>query len=262
MNILLTNDDGVFAPGLRALVEAFTAAGHSVFVCAPDCERSAASHAVTLQRPLCARPVDMPGAEAAWAVDGTPADCAGLGMYLMGPDSVDIVISGINRGMNQGGAAIYSGTVAAALEASMRGAQAMAVSLCVPPRGGVDDSDYWPAARVALRVAEWLWAHPLSRGDILNLNVPALPWAQIRGVAVATMAPIFLEAPRFEPCPGGDGACYRHAGGASLPMDDPEYDMVKTSQGYASLTRLTWDMRAHAPMDAAGIELYNGEEAL
>ena len=107
MRILLTNDDGVFAPGIRALAEAFSAAGHGVYVCAPDRERSAASHSVTIGGALHARAVDVPGATRAWAVDGTPADCASLGLFLTRDAGVDLVVSGINRGMNMGGATIY-----------------------------------------------------------------------------------------------------------------------------------------------------------
>ena len=121
MRVLLTNDDGIHAPGLRALIEAFSGA-HTVYVCAPDRERSAASHSATMATPLRAKPLDMPGVARAWAVNGTPADCAGLGMFLCRDTGLDMVVSGINRGMNQGGACIYSGTVGAAMEASMRGA--------------------------------------------------------------------------------------------------------------------------------------------
>ena len=115
-------------------------------VCAPDRERSAASHSGTFGRPLRAEPVDYPGAEKAWAVDGTPSDCASLGLFLAGREApVDLVVSGINRGMNLGGACVYSGTVGAAMEAAMCGAQALAVSLCIDPRGS-EEEDYAAAA--------------------------------------------------------------------------------------------------------------------
>ena len=153
MKVLLTNDDGIFAPGIRALGEAFTAAGHRVSVCAPDRERSAASHSVTIGAPLYAveRPLDW--AERAWAADGTPSDCASLGLFLTRDDPPDIVVAGVNRGMNMGGACVYSGTVAAAMEAAMCGAQALAVSLCFDWRRE-GELDFGPAARVALRVAD------------------------------------------------------------------------------------------------------------
>lgn len=245
MRVLFTNDDGIAAPGLLALVETFSGAGHRVLVCAPDRQRSAASHSITLTTPLHARPVHIPGALQAWAVDGTPADSARLGLYLSRDVGVDLVVSGINQGMNQGGASVYSGTVAAALEASMAGTQAIASSLCVLPFGD-ETNDYAAAARVTLRVAEWLLEHPLPRGAILSLNVPPLPYEQLRGIRPGTMAPVFLEEAAYTETRDEQGACYLYCNGRGLSLDDPDYDVVKTGQGYVSLTKLTWDMRLNA----------------
>ena len=127
MHLMLVNDDGIHAPGIRALCDAATAAGHRVSISAPDRERSAASHAISLADSLKAERIDYPGAGTAFVVNGTPADCARLGLFLI-PD-VDVVISGVNNGSNMGGACIYSGTVAAATEASMSGTPGLAVYL-------------------------------------------------------------------------------------------------------------------------------------
>ena len=256
MRVLLTNDDGAFASGLITLARVLSEAGHRVYVCAPDRERSAASHSVTLVKPLHAKPVDIPGAEMAWAVDGTPADCARLGLYLTREAGVDLAISGINRGMNQGGATVYSGTVAAALEASMCGVQALAVSLCTTDVCGEDHTDYTASARAALRVAAWQMEHPLPRGAILSLNVPPLPYGELRGIRPATLAPIFLEEAVYEEVSDEQGPAYLYRYDASLPLDDPEYDMYKSARGYATLTRLAWDMRLNADdADLGGIGL-------
>ena len=244
MRILFTNDDGVFAPGLLTLVSAFSRAGHTAFVCAPDRERSAVGHGVTLDA-LRVKPLDIPGAARAWAVDGLPADCASLGLYLCRDAGVEMVVSGINRGMNQGGACVYSGTVAAALEASMCGSQGLAVSLCVSHLNS-EDADYTAAARVALRVAEWMPGHPLPRGVAYNLNVPTLPYAQIRGIVPARLAPVYLVDPKYEEYRDEQGCCYRYSGGEGQVPCDPDYDTVKTGLGYATLTRLTWDFRLNA----------------
>ncbi len=241
MRVLLTNDDGILAPGIRALGEVFRAAGHRVFACAPDRERSAASHSGTFNQALRAEPVDFPGAERAWAVDGTPSDCASLGLFLARDAGVDVVISGINRGMNQGGACIYSGTVGAAMEAAMCGAQALAVSLCSTHNHGEDRNDYTPAARAALRVAEWMPAHPLPRGAIYNLNVPVLPYEQIRGVAAGRLAEVFLDDPDFSLTDDGWRYC-----GTPRQIDLAGTDVGLTQAGYASLTKLTWDLRLNA----------------
>lgn len=241
MRILLTNDDGIFAPGLRVLGETFSAAGHGVYVCAPNRERSAASHSVTLAGTLRAEPVALDWAEGAWASDGTPADCASLGLYLTRETPVDMVISGINRGMNLGGACVYSGTVGAALEAAMCGAQALAVSLSFDPREPVEER-FDTAARVALRVTEWMPGHPLPLGVMYNLNVPSMPYDRLKGLVPATLAPVFLDVPDYIPTEDG-GYRYR---GVPRPFEDPEYDLTKINAGYCTLTKLTWDFRLNA----------------
>lgn len=251
MNVLLTNDDGIFAPGIAALAGVFSAAGHRVFVCAPDQERSAASHSVTVGRPLHAREVDFPGAARAWSTDGTPSDCASFGLFMAGEEGVDLVVSGINRGMNMGGAAVYSGTVAAAMEASMCGAPALAASLFIDPQKP-ENEDYAAAARVALRVAEWMPEHPLPLGALYSLNVPALPYEQLRGIVPARLAPVFLDEPNYVPAADG-GWSYR---GIARPFAGEDYDLVRAGQGYCTLTKLTWDFRLNAEDgELAGIGL-------
>ena len=147
MHFLITNDDGIRAEGLRQLVRAALAKGHRVTVCAPDRERSAVSHALSISGALHVREVDVEGVRG-YETDGTPADCARLGVYLLRNDAPDLVISGINRGPNLGGACIYSGTVNAAMEASMAGRPALAASL-----RSFTSSDYSVAAEITLRVA-------------------------------------------------------------------------------------------------------------
>ena len=242
MHILLVNDDGIDAGGMRALGAAALEAGHRISVCAPDRERSAASHSITLTRPLHARSVAFEGAENAWTVDGKPADCAALGLYLTRQDPVDVVISGVNRGMNLGAACLYSGTVAAAMEASIHGAQALAASLCTLRRD--DGDDYGPAARLALRVARWLAAHPLPAGQMLNLNVPALPYDALRGLVAAPLTPVFFGPCGFDAVVEESGAGYRYASGLGLVDRDGRMDLQRTEAGYATLTRLCWDWQA------------------
>lgn len=244
MHILLCNDDGIFAPGIHALCAAAVKAGHRVSVCAPDRERSAASHAATLATPLHGKSVDFSGADKAWAADGTPADCARLGLYLLRDDPVDAVITGINRGHNLGGACIYSGTIASAMEASMHGVPALAVSLCTDRRD--DQDDYSHAAKLAMRVLDWMMIRPLPRGAIYSLNVPTLPYSQIRGLVPGLMAPVFLDEALYEEDEDDQGKCYRYKSGSFLPMDNPDYDLVRIHEGYATITKLTWDLRLNA----------------
>ena len=101
MKILISNDDGIFAPGIAALVKAFSGAGHEVFVCAPDSQRSAASHSLTIGRKLMAREIAMDGAAKAYAISGTPADCVKLGLTVLCPEA-EAVVSGVNHGLNVG----------------------------------------------------------------------------------------------------------------------------------------------------------------
>ena len=197
----------------------------------------------TFGKPLRAEPVDFPGAARAWAVDGTPSDCASLGLFLVrkAGDDVDMVVSGINRGMNLGGACIYSGTVAAAMEASMCGVPGLAVSLFIDPKRP-ESEEYGPAARAALRVAEWMPGHPLPLGAMYNLNVPAMPYEGLKGIVPARLSPVFLDEPCYaRTADGGWQYCAE-----PRDFDDPEYDLVKIGQGWCTLTKLTWDFRLNA----------------
>ena len=251
MHFLITNDDGIRAEGLRQLVRAALAKGHRVTVCAPDRERSAVSHALSISGALHVREVDVEGARG-YETDGTPADCARLGVYLLRNDAPDLVISGINRGPNLGGACIYSGTVNAAMEASMSGTPALAASLCA-----YNTHEYAAAAKLAVRVAEWMLAHPLPRGALYNLNVPALPYEEIRGVRAAKLASTYLDSPCYVETDTAEGRLYSYIHGVdSVAVNDPETDVMLTRAGYASLTQLTWDMRLNAPdPDPSDIEL-------
>lgn len=238
MHLMLVNDDGYAAPGLRALATALAAAGHRVSVCAPEREQSGASHAMTFRLSLRPRPVEVAGAEAAVAVDASPATCARLGLFLF--PEVDFVLSGINDGANMGGACVYSGTVSAAVEAAMSGAQSMAVSLRAPNGGAFE-----AAARVALRVLDYARSHPLPRGCCYNLNIPALPYEAIRGVRAAQVAPTYLDAPAYRLAP--DGAYLYEHGEESAPLDDPRCDALLVRAGYAALSKLTWNLQMNAP---------------
>ncbi|MBN2798774.1 MAG: 5'/3'-nucleotidase SurE [Deltaproteobacteria bacterium] len=177
MRLLLSNDDGLGAEGLEAL-EAVAARLGEVWVVAPDRERSASSHALTMNAPLRARPAG----ERRWAVDGTPVDCAYLGVHRLLPARPDLVLSGINRGANVGTDVLYSGTVAVAAEACLMGIPAIALSMELR-EGGAPRWD--TAARATALVLERLLATPLPVGHFLNVNIPDLPFEAIRGVAAA-----------------------------------------------------------------------------
>jgi 5'/3'-nucleotidase len=165
-HILITNDDGIQAAGLRALVTALRGVGR-VDVVAPDQERSAASQSLTLRRPIFFEEV----AEGEWAVDGTPTDAMIVALHQLFPEPPDLVISGINRGDNLGDDVFYSGTVGAAMEATLNRVPALAVSLV---HGG-GTFVYEQAAEFSRKLAERVLAEGLPPGVLLNVNVPQ-PW--------------------------------------------------------------------------------------
>lgn len=248
MHILISNDDGIFANGIRALAKAAAAAGHRVTVFAPDSQRSAASHALTIARTLHAVPVEFGDGIPAYAVDGVPADCVRLGLYLTRNDPVDCVLSGINNGSNRGAAILYSGTVAAAMEASICEVPAVAVSLCSHA-----DRGYEAAARLGVKTMEWAMNHPLPRGEIYNLNVPFD--MEIRGIKSATVSCEFMFPPKYREMP--DGGYLLSDEDLPAPESGADSDLKVTEAGYASLSVITWNMLSNTPMPDLG-EL-NGE---
>jgi len=164
MRILLSNDDGIRAPGLIALAAALRKIAH-VTVVAPERNRSGASNSLTLERPLRVEPV----AADCFAVDGTPADCVNLALTGALDLRPDLVVSGINAGENLGEDVLYSGTVAAAMEGAMQGLPSLAVSLAA----GAESACFEQAASVAARIVARLAAQPLGAGTLLNINIPA-----------------------------------------------------------------------------------------
>jgi 5'-nucleotidase len=178
MRILVTNDDGVHAAGLTALCAELRQVAE-VTVIAPERPRSACGHAITLHKPLRLRPVDVSGSDAAYATNGTPADCVALGVSNHVGGGPDLVVSGINLGPNLGVDMIYSGTVAAAMEAAICGLPSFAISIASYERAEFDAAAEF-AAYLAVAVGE----HGLRGEGFLNVNVPALPRDEIAGVRV------------------------------------------------------------------------------
>lgn len=180
MHILLVNDDGIDSPGIHALIREAVKRGHQVTVSAPNKQQSAVSQSLTFFRPIAVMPVSLYGASG-FAVDGTPADCARLGITHLAESKVDLVISGINDGMNAGTAIYCSGTVGAAREAALLGVKAMAVSLDRP----ADERMFDHLAHVALSLGERLESYPLPKGCVLNLNAPAIAPDQLLPIVMA-----------------------------------------------------------------------------
>jgi len=178
MRILLSNDDGYFAPGLAALAAALTDAGHKITVVAPERDRSGASNSLTLDRPLVVRQAP----SGFHYVNGTPTDCVHLAVTGLLPELPDMVISGINHGANMGDDTVYSGTVAAATEGFMLGIPAIAISLV-----GSGQDHFDTAAGVAIDLVERFAARPFPQAVLLNVNVPDVPREVIAGVEVTRL---------------------------------------------------------------------------
>jgi 5'-nucleotidase len=179
MRLLVGNDDGVSAPGIRALANALATAGHDVTVVFPDRERSATGHGLTMHRPLRAELVHelFHPTVKAWACSGLPADCIKLALDALLDDRPDLLLSGINQGSNLGTDVLYSGTVSAAMEGAIADITSIAFSLT-----SFTHPDFQPAAEYAVSLVQRLSAQPLPEPMLLNVNVPALPAADIAGV--------------------------------------------------------------------------------
>jgi 5'-nucleotidase len=179
MKILVTNDDGIFADGLRALVKELKNMAQVVVV-APDRELSARGAAVSLHQPVRARRVTpvVAGVES-YAVEGTPADCVILALGTLAKDRIELVISGINRGANLGDDVLISGTVGAALQGSLHGLPALAISAALGDNLYFDD-----AAKLAALLARKIDSHVLPTNICLNINLPNLPRGKIKGVKI------------------------------------------------------------------------------
>ena len=229
--ILVTNDDGIHSAGIRALAEALTPLGE-VTVVAPLTEASAIGHALTLRRPL---RIETFGPRL-YAVDGTPTDCVNLGVQIVMEGHLpDLVASGINKGYNLGDDVTYSGTVAGALEASLLGIPAIAVSL----GEWTDGSDFGPAARVGARAAEAILARPLPPRTFLNINVPPGTPRGSRVTVQGRRNHKTAITTRVDP----RGRSYYWIDEAQCEWHDhPRSDYLATLDGYISITPLQPDL--------------------
>jgi 5'-nucleotidase len=241
MKLLLSNDDGYLAEGLRSLIEAMKPLG-SITVVAPDRNRSGASNSLTLDVPLRVWPFD----EGMYYVNGTPTDCVHLAISGLLDEEHDMVVSGVNDGANLGDDVLYSGTVAAAVEGRFLGLPAMAVSLVLQPGSG---RHFDTAARVAADLVMRIQRTPLHAATILNVNVPDVPFEALQGYEVTRLghrhrseAVIPSKDPRGRPVywigPAGAG---QDAG--------PGTDFHAVANGRVSITPLQIDLTRHTMLD-------------
>lgn len=235
MRILLSNDDGYQAPGLKALHTVISEIAETIVV-APDRDRSGASNSLTLELPLRARTTD----NGFIRVEGTPTDCVHLAITGLLDDEPDMVMSGINAGANMGDDVIYSGTVAAATEGRFLGYPAMAVSITSHAPRHFDT-----AAQVAARLVRRLLAEPLGSESILNVNVPDVPYAALNGVRATRLGHRHKAEPVVKALDPRGRPIY-WVGPAGAEQDaGPGTDFHAVREGFVSVTPLQVDLTRH-----------------
>ncbi len=238
MRILLTNDDGIYAPGLRALRKELMKLGEVVVV-APATEQSAVGHSITLLNPLLTSEVmDDQEQFLGWAVEGRPADCVKLALLELLPEPPDVLISGLNAGSNAGINVLYSGTCAAAIEGAFFGQTSIAVSLeYTKPK-----LDFPRAAGLARTVIEQILAHRPAKGSLFNVNIPSLDRGPVRGVRVVpqNVAP-YVET--FDRRVNPRGRVYFWTNpGLNCPDPHPDTDVTAMAEGYITVTPLQFNL--------------------
>jgi 5'-nucleotidase len=246
MSLLLSNDDGVHAPGLEALWRALESS-HELTVIAPDRDKSGVSNCLTLDRPLQVTRLD----EQRMAVDGTPTDCVHLGTAGLFMPVPERVLSGINAGANLGDDVLYSGTVAAAMEGRFLRKASMAISLVIADHSGLDVARFLTAAVLTRYLLGLVDRLPLPPRTVLNVNIPDLPMASIKGLRFTTLGqrlrgenPISTRNPR--------GKTLYWIGRAGGPVERlPGSDFHAVEHGFVSITPLHADMGSQAALSLA-----------
>lgn len=243
MDVLLTNDDGIHAEGLWALYRAFSSR-HRVTVIAPERERSAVGHGITLHKPLRSIPIRNNGGDPGIAVSGTPVDCIKLGLLEILQQRPDVVVAGINPGANVGINLNYSGTVCAAKEAAIYGIAAIAVSM-----PGPQPLHYDTAAAFTAKLAAVVGKRGLPPGIFLNVNVPDLSPEKIAGVKISRQGTKpFTEYVEKRTDPR-NRTYYWQGCDAPAETEDPEIDEAALHRSYISVTPIRCDGTAHELLD-------------
>ena len=240
MHILLTNDDGVFAPGLRALRKELSRLG-KVTVIAPALEQSGVGHSISILDPLVVKAVDDDdGSTLGFSIEGSPADCVKLAVLELMDRPPDLIISGINSGANAGINVLYSGTVAAAIEGAFFKITSIAVSLEL-----AEHFDYPHAAKHAVKVIERILANKPTPGSLFNVNLPAHSRGEPKGVRVVPMA-VGRHGETFERRKDPRGRTYYWLTYAPpYALDGPETDVSSLAEGFITVTPLHFDLTRH-----------------
>jgi 5'/3'-nucleotidase len=243
LNILITNDDGIYAAGLWALYRALHAR-HHVTVMAPDRERSAVSHGITLHQPIRATQVVVNGGDRGWAVSGTPVDCVKLAVLEVLEKRPDLVVAGINPGANVGVNLNYSGTVAAAKEAAVYGLKSLAVSI-----QGSENLHYDEVARFVAGLVPLIHAKEIPTGTFLNINFPNLPPELTAGVRISRQGGDLYDE-YFEKRQDPRNRAYYWQGSESRPAySHTDADGAVLEHNHISITPVRCDMTDYSALE-------------
>jgi len=239
MRILLTNDDGVHAPGLKVLEEIARQFSDDIWICAPSEEQSGAGHSLTLTRPVRLNKLG----ERRFAVTGTPTDSVMMGLRTVMPSPPDLILSGVNRGANLGDDVTYSGTVSAAIEGALAGIRSVAFSQVYAREGMGDDVPFGAAREWGAKVLAPLIDAPLAERTLINVNFPALPPADVKGIRVVRQG--FHDYLRGSIVEGRDPRGYRYFWFGLDPIEhtlDAGTDLEAIDAGYVAVTPLQVDL--------------------
>ncbi|WP_395345155.1 5'/3'-nucleotidase SurE [Ningiella sp. W23] len=244
MRILLSNDDGVFAPGIACMYD-YLSEHFDVTVIAPDRNCSGMSNALSLHQPLRVQKAD----NGFYSVNGTPSDCVQLGINGGFIDIPDLVVSGINDGPNLGDDTIYSGTVAAALEGRHLGHPAIAISLCCDKSSPKQNLHFETAASITVDLIKNLDAHPLDATQILNVNVPNIPKSKVKGILATRCGKRHKAETMFEDKDpfGRRIFWYGRIGEGADAGEGTDFSAVNSD--YCSVTPLSTDMTVHQQLN-------------
>lgn len=242
--IVMSNDDGIHAPGIRAFHDAIKDLAE-IEVVAPSDEQSAVGHSITIFDPIKTRRVSRDGEDFGLAVGGTPADCVKLAICELCDEPPDMVVSGINLGPNIGISVLYSGTVSAATEATILGIPSIAVSLCT-----YFDPQWATAEIIARRIVEKALAADLPPDTLLNVNIPNLPIEEVKGTRVAPIARSrFKEKFHKRTDPRGN-LYYWLDGELEMLENDQETDVGLLREGYATITPISFDLTDYDALES------------
>ena len=236
MRILLTNDDGILAEGLIALYEELKG-DFELSIVAPETEMSAVGHAITLSNPLRVRRFKRNGTFFGYGVSGTPADCVKIGVQEILQQRPDMILSGINLGSNVGINLLYSGTVSAATEGAFLGIPSVAISLNTK-----NDPDFGFPARFSRRMIQFVKENGLREGTALNVNIPAIPEDQIKGVSFTTQD-LVRHRDIYEKRNDPRGNVYYWLA-TETPVEDsiPDTDLMALRENRITITPITFDL--------------------